>query len=106
MGYGVPFSEQFTNPEKVVRGDEQVGLNWTDLHLMKLPQADPNGLFMPTSSSATWVIMIDPKTGDPRPQYWEPELIISPFPLSGTLGNSVVVGDESKWGEKASPAKK
>jgi hypothetical protein len=46
-----------------------------------LPQADPNGLFMPTSSSATWLMMIDPKTNKPRPVYVEPEIVVSPFPL-------------------------
>jgi len=46
-----------------------------------LPQADPNGLFMPTSSSATWLMMIDPETNKPRPVYIEPEIVVSPFPL-------------------------
>jgi len=91
MGYGVPFSAQFTNPEKLARS----GSNWG----ITLPQADPNGLYMPTSSSATWVIMIDPTTGEPRPQYWEPELVISPFPLSKHLGPDAVIGDESAWGK-------
>lgn len=48
---------------------------------MILPQADPNGLFMPTSSSVTWLIMIDPKTNEPRPVYIEPEIVVGPFPL-------------------------
>jgi len=26
-------------------------------------------------------MMIDPETGDPRPVYIEPEIIVSPFPL-------------------------
>ena len=46
-----------------------------------VPQADPNGLFMPTGLSATWLMMIDPKTHEPRPVYIEPEIIVSPFPL-------------------------
>lgn len=92
LGYGVPFSAQFTNPEKRIYQ--------TQGGTVTLPQADPNGLFMPTSSSATWVIMIDPATGEPRPQYWEPELVISPFPLSKHLGKDVVIGDESKWGKE------
>lgn len=106
LGYGIPFSAQFTNPEKVVRLDKQLGVNASGYYFGKLPQADPNGLFMPTSSSATWIIMIDPETGKPRVQYWEPELIISPFPLSKYLSAGVVVGDESKWGKKKQEAKK
>ena len=48
-----------------------------------LPQPDPNGLFMPTSSSATWLMMVDPNGGKPRPVYIEPEIVVSPFPLHG-----------------------
>ena len=83
IGYGIPFSAQFTNPEKVVQGDHQLGYDLAGYinHPMKLPQADPNGLFMPTSSSATWLIMVDPKTDEPRPVYFEPEIVVSPFPL-------------------------
>ena len=83
IGYGIPFSAQFTNPEKVVHGDKQLGYDMAGAinYPMILPQADPNGLFMPTSSSATWLIMIDPKTNEPRPVYCEPEIVISPFPL-------------------------
>ena len=72
VGYGIPFSAQFTNPEKIV------GLSG---NRVTIPQADPNGLFMPTSSSATWLMMIDPKTKKPRPVYLEPEIVVSPFPL-------------------------
>lgn len=73
IGFGIPFSAQFTNPERVERviaGEYTI-----------LPQADPNGLFMPTSSSATWLMMIDPDTNEPRPVYIEPEIVVSPFEL-------------------------
>ncbi len=73
IGYGVPFSAQFTNPEHIVR--PYAG------SYISMPQPDPNGLFMPTSSSATWLMMIDPKTNKPRPVYIEPEIVVSPFPL-------------------------
>lgn len=76
MGYGIPFSAQFTNPEKVVHQQTYNGGSYGTL-----PQADPNGLFMPTSSSATWLMMIDPETNKPRPVYIEPEIVVSPFPL-------------------------
>lgn len=71
IGFGIPFSAQYTNPERVV----------TQRSGITLPQPDPNGLFMPTSSSATWLMMIDPKTNEPRPVYIEPEIVVSPFPL-------------------------
>jgi len=69
VGYGVPFSAQYTNPERYY------------LNGATLPQPDPNGIFMPTSSSATWLLLIDPKTDKPRLVYVEPEIIVSPFPL-------------------------
>jgi len=72
IGYGIPFSAQFTNPMRTTR-EYQGGVT--------IPQADPNGLFMPTSSSATWLMMIDPKTNKPRPVYMEPEIVVSPFKL-------------------------
>jgi hypothetical protein len=52
-GYGIPFSAQYTNPEKI-------GYKGGNVGVATLPQADPNGLFMPTSSSATWVVLQNP----------------------------------------------
>lgn len=79
VGFGVPFSAQYTNPEKLA--------GYYRDNLVALPQADPNGLYMPTSSSATWLMMMDPTTGDPRPVYIEPEIVVSPFPLLGGIEN-------------------
>ena len=73
VGYGIPFSAQFTNPERIKRPYQG--------EYITLPQPDPNGLFMPTSSSATWLMMLDPQTNKPRPVYLEPEIVVSPFPL-------------------------
>jgi len=74
IGFGIPFSAQFTNPERLTRST--IG---GEFHT--IPQPDPNGLFMPTSSSATWLMMVDPKTQKARPVYLEPEIVVSPFPL-------------------------
>ena len=69
IGFGLPYSVQYTNPMKYsYKGGS-------------LPQADPNGLFMPDGLSATWLMMIDETTGKPRPVYVEPQIIVSPFPL-------------------------
>jgi len=75
IGFGIPFSAQYTNPQKIASSYSQGGF-------AILPQPDPNGLFMPTSSSATWLMMIDPKTNKPRPVYIEPEIVVSPFELT------------------------
>jgi hypothetical protein len=72
MGYGIPYSTQMTNPEKLVDAyrDEK-----------PIPQPEPNGLYMPNSVSATWVLCQNPQTDGVAPVYSEPKLLVSPFPL-------------------------
>jgi hypothetical protein len=74
IGYGLPYSVQFTNPEVEVyrRMDGGHGT---------MPQADPNGLFMPDGLSATWILLKDPETGEARPTYVEPSIVVCPFKL-------------------------
>lgn len=72
IGYGIPAATQFTNPEKCT-------LQYSEA--VTLPQADPNGLFMPTSTDATWVMLINPKTGEPTATYIEPKVLITQFEL-------------------------
>lgn len=74
IGYGLPYSVQFTNPEVEVYRRANGGFG-------TLPQADPNGLFMPDGLSATWILLKDPDTGEARPTYVEPSIIVSPFKL-------------------------
>ena len=75
LGFGLPYAVQFSNPEKLVNEYGGSRAEW------KMPQAEPNGLFMPDSLSATWLMLINPETGEPRPVYIEPLIIVSPFPL-------------------------
>lgn len=77
IGFGIPFSAQYSNPERYM--DDPHGTY--DAGSLVMPQPEPNGLFMPTSSSATWLIMIDPETNEPRPVYFEPTIVVSPFKL-------------------------
>jgi hypothetical protein len=83
IGYGVPFSAQYTNPMKIIDPDTLPGQSYYNSEGVPvvIPQADPSGLYPPTSSSATWLLMIDPKTKKPRLVYLEPEIVVSPFPL-------------------------
>jgi hypothetical protein len=78
VGYGLPYSTEFTNPSKAIG---TVGSG--QCTAVVIPQADPNGLFMPPSAEGTWVNLIDPATGKPRVVYIEPRVIVSPFPLKG-----------------------
>lgn len=79
IGYGIPYSVQFTNPERVAA--DGIDGKWGTL-----PQADPNGLFMPGESSATWIMLKGPD-GKVHPVYMEPQIIVSPFPLHAVAAN-------------------
>ncbi len=74
IGFGLPYSVQYTNPEKIVR-------KYAGGEYYTMPQADPNGLFMPSGLSATWLMMIEPKTNKARPVYVETQILVSPFQL-------------------------
>ena len=80
IGYGLPAATQFTNPEKIAADRLEYGIT--------LPQADPNGLFSPSSAEGTWVLCLDPNDttgkGKTLPVYSEPKLIVSPFKLPTT----------------------
>ena len=80
IGFGIPYATEYTNPMKLASA---YGLNdnghYTD---GVIPQADPNGLFMPASAEGTWLLLIDPSTNEPHPVYVEPRVLVSPFKLS------------------------
>lgn len=76
IGFGLPYSVQMTNPERIAH---EPTLNRPTFGT--LPQAEPNGLFMPSGLSATWLMMIDEATGEAHPVYIEPQIVVSPFPL-------------------------
>lgn len=76
IGYGIPAATQYTNPMKYEDIHHTNGGSYGKF----MPQADPNGLFMPTATSATWIKLIDPD-GKPRVVYIEPLIIVSPFKL-------------------------
>ena len=73
IGYGLPYSIQYTSPEKLIR-------KYSGGEYYIVPQADPNGLFPGSGLSATWLMMIDPSTNEPRATYIEQEIFVSPFP--------------------------
>lgn len=79
IGFGLPYSAQRSNPQRIVGAGET---HYTGD--MALPQAEPNGLFMPDSAAATWVLLVDPK-GNPVPIYVEDDVTVSPFPLQNVV---------------------
>jgi hypothetical protein len=44
--------------------------------------ADPNGLYTPASADGTWVLCLNPHTKHLEPQYVEPRVIVSTYPLN------------------------
>jgi len=85
VGYGINASIQYSNPDKVVDYEEFVG-DRIDAHVGTLPQAEPNGLFMPEGLAATYVMCVDGTSEDVKAVYLEPEIIVSPFPLDNVNG--------------------
>lgn len=73
VGYGLPYSVQFTNPERIDKPYSSGGF-------AVLPQADPNGLYMPDGLSATWVLCAS--GDDVKPVYVEPQIMVSPFKMN------------------------
>ena len=85
LGYGIPYSAQFSNPVKYTgvtanKVADFAGRNWVYDYVL-LPQAEPNNIFKPEGLDATWVIMLDPAMGEPWPVYIEQHILVSPFPL-------------------------
>ncbi len=77
VGYGIPYSTQYSNPEKDIYNTTSASIHHN------IPQAEPNGLFMPSSSEGTWIMLINPNNaGDIKPVYVEPKLIVTPFKLN------------------------
>lgn len=75
VGYGIPYATQYTNPQKIEKSGHQYGY-------AILPQADPNGLFSPTSAEGTWILCKNPNGKDVKPVYIEPRVIVSSFKLN------------------------
>ena len=73
IGFGIPAATQFTNPTRRDWTSSQGGVGY-------LPQPDPNGLFMPTSTSATWVILVG-EDGSLQPSFIEPLILVFPFKI-------------------------
>lgn len=80
IGYGLPYGVQFSNPEKNVWTDGADHTHsWVNTNL---PQAEPNGLYMPPTAEGTWVMCANPKAdGGFDPLYVEPRVVTSPFKL-------------------------
>jgi hypothetical protein len=74
IGYGISAATQYTNPQKT----QYTGSSG----IATIPQADPNGLYSPSSTEGTLVICADPNgSGKTGVLYVEPRIVVSPFKL-------------------------
>jgi hypothetical protein len=87
IGYGIPYSTQYSNPERA----RWEGGN-TNYSLKVLPQADPNGLYSAPESAATWILCYDPSTKQVEPVYSESNIIVSQFPLTDDTSKDSTIG--------------
>ncbi len=78
IGYGINASIQFSNPQKVIDYEDIVGSR-VEANVGLIPQAEPNGLFMPEGLSATYVMCLDGE--EVKPVYVESEVLVSPFEM-------------------------
>lgn len=80
IGYGLPYSVQYTNPDRVENGGYS-GSYWGTT----ISQADPNGLYMPEGLSATWLVIVDEETGEQSVNYIESEITVTQSKLPRRL---------------------
>lgn len=81
IGYPIPASTQYTNPQKITR----TVYSSTAIYSGVIAQADPNGLFSPSSSEATWILMKDPNGSAVKPVYVEERVSSFPFKLAESM---------------------
>jgi hypothetical protein len=73
MGYPLPYGTQYSNPQKRTY---YINQGW-----ISMPQAEPNGLFMPPGAEATWAVLMTPS--GPKPYYSETRLEGFPLRIPG-----------------------
>ena len=86
VGYGVMSGTQFTAPTQYSWVNDRVGYQ-------ERPQAEPNGLFTPTSGAATIVNLINPANGEAHTALIEPNVVTLPFKLPASVVNVPCPGD-------------
>lgn len=97
IGYGLPYNTRANNPVHyeflttrtgVTYGSSGGSGYYTDSQGRQVwgehatvPQAEPNGLFIPDDAKGTWNLCKDPKTGKPDVTYQEEDIAVFPYRL-------------------------
>ena len=81
IGYGIPYATQFSSPQKDIYQTTASSIHF------QMPQAEPNGLFMPADARGPWVMLLDPNdsTAAAQPVYIEGDVAVSPFKLPNSV---------------------
>jgi hypothetical protein len=82
VGYPISAATQFTAPE-TMQTYNLAGTAGSQRYygIESLPQAEPNGLFMPSSTEGSWVICKNPGKDEVGVVYSEPRLVAFPYQL-------------------------
>lgn len=81
VGFGLPYTTQYTNPEVLVDVDGNGG----DFKDTPMPQADPNGLFSSETTNATWLMLVNEDTNETEIIYSEPSIVVTQSKLPKRL---------------------
>jgi len=82
MGFGMPYDTSLTNPsqtEYIYNGAGGV-----------VGQAEPNGIFASTNTSATWVMCVG-QAGSLEPHYVESKVTVYPYPVKVDYATNRVI---------------
>ena len=80
MGFGIPYDTSLTNPNQI--SAKRVGYSGNKHYADgTIGQAEPNGIFASTNTSATWVMCIS-KSGAIEPHYVESKVTVYPYQVN------------------------
>ena len=77
FGYGLPYDTSLTNPAMATDEDQR---GYRSAALTSIGQAEPNGIYASTNTSATWV-MCAGRSGLIEPHYVESKVTVYPGPV-------------------------
>lgn len=95
VGYPIPYSTQFTAPKSPVIRKAQYPSGYTggsgngqgEWRTYEADQPEPNGLYMPTSAEATWVMCFNPETKEIEATYMEDRVRTYKHKIKSALDN-------------------
>ena len=79
LGFGLPYDTSLTNPHKSEWRTVDDGTGISNASAV-IGQAEPNGIFASTNTSATWIMCVD-ATGNVMPTYVEAKVTVYPQPM-------------------------